>query len=469
VAPFAAGALLLVVVPALLTVGLAFTDASGLSTPRPNGLDNLRRLGEDPLLPLSLQATAVYVAAAVPLRLLVATGLGLLLAAPRRGGALYRASVYLPTAVPDVALALLFLWLLNPLYGPVNALLGLVGLPQPTWLATTGGARAAIVLMMLLPVGEAFLVVIAARRSIGSRLYEAAALEGCSPVAQLRRLTLPVMAPVLVLLALRDTLVALQAAFVAGYVLTDGGPGQRHAAAAAVRVRPVLRVRQPGYGAMLSLLLLVVTLGWSSCSCCWSGAGGWSARSGRAAEVGAVVGLPVELAVRAPDDHRAVHQHGAGVGDRAGRLPPQHGEAEGDVLVELDLPLVEEAAVRQLGRHLHRARLAGAERQRQPLDAPYRQQRRHAAAEVQRRHRHRQRPAVAHRQRHPGRAAVLVADDVGARQPVVGQRHDGDRPAEGGGDLVEPHHARRGAQHRDGEQRDRSEHQHGHEQGGAPA
>jgi multiple sugar transport system permease protein len=169
--------------------------------------------------------------------------------------------VYLPTAVPDVALALLFLWLLNPLYGPVNALLGLVGLPQPTWLATTGGARAAIVLMMLLPVGEAFLVVIAARRSIGSRLYEAAALEGCSPVAQLRRLTLPVMAPVLVLLALRDTLVALQAAFVAGYVLTDGGPDN------ATLLLPLYVFDQSfefgslGYGAMLSLLLLVVTLG----------------------------------------------------------------------------------------------------------------------------------------------------------------------------------------------------------------
>lgn len=78
----------------------------------------MRRLGEDPLLPLSLQASAVYLAAAVPLRLLVATGLGMLLAAPRRGGALCRASVYPPTAVPDVAIALLFLWLLNPLYGP---------------------------------------------------------------------------------------------------------------------------------------------------------------------------------------------------------------------------------------------------------------------------------------------------------------------------------------------------------------
>lgn len=258
-APFALGAVLLVVIPAGLTAVLAFTDATGLATPRPNGLSNLRRLADDSLLPQSLQVSGLYLAAAVPLRLLIATGLGLLLAAPRPGGTLYRASVYLPTAVPDVALALLFLWLLNPLYGPVNALLGLLGLPQPTWLATPSGALAAIVLMMLLPIGEAFLVVIAARRSIGPRLYEAAALEGCSPAAQLCRLTLPVMAPVLVLLALRDTLVALQAAFVPGYVLTDGGPD------GATRLLPLyvfdaaFEFSSLGYGAMLSLLLLVLT------------------------------------------------------------------------------------------------------------------------------------------------------------------------------------------------------------------
>ena len=74
----------------------------------------------------------------------------------------------------------------------------------------------------MLPVGEAFLVVVAARRSVAPSLYEAAALEGCSPAGQLRRLTVPLLAPVLVLLAARDTLVALQAAFVPGYVLTDG-------------------------------------------------------------------------------------------------------------------------------------------------------------------------------------------------------------------------------------------------------
>ena len=258
--PFLLGAFLLVVVPAALTVGLAFTDASGLSPARVTGLDNARTLVDDPLLADALRASGIFLVVAVPLRLLVATGLGLLLAAPRPGGALYRAAVYLPTAVPDIALALLFLWLFNPLYGPVNGLLGVLGLPEPTWLATPTGARTALTVMLLFPVGEAFLVVIAARRSIGPRLYEAAAMEGCSPRSAVRRLTLPVIAPVLVLLALRDTLVALQAAFVPGYILTDGGPD------GAIRLLPLYVYDQSfeffrlGYGSAISVVLLLLTV-----------------------------------------------------------------------------------------------------------------------------------------------------------------------------------------------------------------
>lgn len=259
-APFAVGTALLVLVPALLTFGYAFTDHTGLGDPRFTGLDNVRRLGSDPLFHASLSASAVHVALAVPLRLLAATALALLLSAPRRGGRWYRAAVYLPTVIPDVALALLFLWLLNPVYGPANQLLGALGLPQPDWLSTTWGARSAVLLMLLLPIGEAFVVVLAARRQVDPRLYDAAALEGLGPAQRVRRITLPILAPLLLLLAVRDTVVSLQANFVPAYVLTDGGPDS------ATLYLPIYIFDQAfeflgfGYGAMLSLVLLALTL-----------------------------------------------------------------------------------------------------------------------------------------------------------------------------------------------------------------
>ena len=257
--PYAIGTVALVLVPALLTVGYAFTDHTGLATPRFNGLANLRRMAVDPLFFASLRASLIHVAMAVPLRLLAAVAFGLLLSAPRRGGRWYRAAVYLPTVIPDIALALLFVWVLNPIYGPLNQLLALLGLPQPAWLGSVWGARVGVVMMLLFPIGEGFLVVLATRRQINARLYEAAALDGCGPFGQLRRITLPLLAPVLVLLAVRDTVLTLQSNFVPAYILTDGGPAN------ATLYLPIYIFDQAfeflgfGYGAMITMVVLVLT------------------------------------------------------------------------------------------------------------------------------------------------------------------------------------------------------------------
>ena len=258
-APYMVGTLLLVAIPAALTFGYAFTDYTGISEAHFNGLANLRRMRTDPLFAASLRASLIHVAMSVPLRLIAATALGLLLAAPRRGGRWYRAAVYLPTVIPDIALALLFLWVLNPIYGPLNQLLGVFGLPQPNWLAEPWAARIGVVLMLLFPIGEAFLVVLAMRRQISPRLYEAAALDGCGPWQQLWRITLPLLAPVLILLAVRDTVLTLQSNFVPAYILTDGGP------AYATLYLPIYIFDQSfeflgfGYGAMITLVVLTVT------------------------------------------------------------------------------------------------------------------------------------------------------------------------------------------------------------------
>lgn len=257
--PFLVGVVALLLVPAVLNLGYALTDYTGVGPARFTGLDNLRRMLADPFFTASLRASLIFAAVAVPLRLLIAAGLGIALARPRPGARLFRVMVYLPTVIPDVALALLFMWVFNPLYGPVNQLLGAVGLPQPAWLGTPWGARTAIIVMMLFPVGEAFLVAMAARRELPEHLYEAAAVDGASPAQMLRHVTLPAMAPLLLLLAVRDLILSLQVNFVPAYILTDGGPAN------ATLFLPVYIFDQAfeflgfGYGAMLTLVLIAVT------------------------------------------------------------------------------------------------------------------------------------------------------------------------------------------------------------------
>jgi multiple sugar transport system permease protein len=223
-APYTAGALLLFLLPAQVSFALALTDADLLSPPRFIGLDNFRALADDPLFGGVVWRSALFVAIAVPLRLFVATGLALLLHARFRGDGAARTASFTPSVIPDSAYALVWLFLLNPIYGPVNGLLGAVGIAPVSWFSDGTAAFAAIVLMLGFTVGEAFIVALAARQELPAELYALARLEGASPWYVLRTVTLPLMAPVLLLLAIRDTTFSLQASFTITYLLTDGGP-----------------------------------------------------------------------------------------------------------------------------------------------------------------------------------------------------------------------------------------------------
>lgn len=223
-APFLIGVTLLVVLPAALTFGLAFTAYDGLAPPTWRGLANFRSLAADELFHTAIGNSLLFAALTVPLRTLLTLGLALLLARPRCGVGLYRAAVYLPTVVPGVAYAMVWLWILNPLYGPLNLGLGALGLPMPAWLADPRTALLAIALAGLFQLGEGFVVLLAGLQEIPADYYEVAALDGAGRLAIFGRIVLPLLAPWLLLVVVRDLIVSVQSSFTPALVMTDGGP-----------------------------------------------------------------------------------------------------------------------------------------------------------------------------------------------------------------------------------------------------
>jgi multiple sugar transport system permease protein len=222
--PFLLGSLLLIALPALVTVGIAFTQYNAIEPPRWVGLDNFYRLIESPLARLSLRSSLQFLFLAVPSRLLGALIIALLL---HRGGRFFigsRAAAYLPTIIPEGAYALLWLWILNPLFGPLNLALGWLGLPQPQWLIEPGPTRLAFVLMSLFTIGEGMVVLLVALRTIPQAYYEAARVDGATALYTFWRITLPLLLPWMLLLTLRDLVVSLQNTFIASFVITYGGP-----------------------------------------------------------------------------------------------------------------------------------------------------------------------------------------------------------------------------------------------------
>jgi multiple sugar transport system permease protein len=223
-APYLLGLTVLIAVPAVITFGLALFEYDLITSPEWAGLSNFRELWDDDIFRRSLRNSLMFIAAAVPLRLLGALLLALLLHPKIRGVSAYRTAAYLPTVVPDVAFALLMLWIFNPLYGPLNVALDAVGAPTPQWLTDPHDARWAVVLMSLFQIGEGFIVALAVRQSLPGDLYELAEIEGARPWYVFARVTLPLMAPALLLLLFRDTIFSFQANFVPALLIFDGGP-----------------------------------------------------------------------------------------------------------------------------------------------------------------------------------------------------------------------------------------------------
>ncbi len=224
-APYLAGTLVLVLVPAVLMFGLAFTTFDGLAPPQWSGLGTFREvLVRDPLVHVAALNSLYFVALAVPLRVLSALLLALLLNRPRRGVAVYRVAVYLPTIIPDVAYALIWLWIFNPLYGPLNTLLGMLGWPEPVWLADARTAKLAIVVMSAFQIGEGFAVLLAGLQDVPRDLYDATVVDGGNRRQMLRYITLPLLAPWLLLLTLRDIIMSAQTTFTPAYIMTGGDP-----------------------------------------------------------------------------------------------------------------------------------------------------------------------------------------------------------------------------------------------------
>lgn len=260
--PYLLGSLLLVVVPLGLALALAFTSYYGFRAPDFTGVENWVRLLRDEKFWDAVGVSALLALVVVPLRMALAVGAALLLARRRGvGTAVGRVAAYMPSVIPEAAWALLWLWILNPLYGPLPALLDALGVPSPGFLTEPWGARAGLALVMAFQVGEAFVVALAARAAIPGRLHEALAVEGASSWFATRRLTLPLMAPLVLVLAVRDVVVVVQNAFVPALLVTEGGPANATTTAPLHLYVRAFEYGELGYASTLSVTLLVLTAG----------------------------------------------------------------------------------------------------------------------------------------------------------------------------------------------------------------
>lgn len=285
--PWFIGFSLFLAYPLAASFYYSFCDYSVLRPPVWVGTMNYANLLRDEVFWISLKNTAIYAAMALPLGMLTALALALLLNTKVRGMTVYRTIFFLPSLVPTIPLAVLWLWVFNGEHGILNYALeylpaafvislpllaciaaagisasrgnrsaaraftvmsvavaaltvwvlmggtGLVAklhdlyrLPTPNWLSDTAWSKPALALMALWGSGNAMVIYLAGLQDVPTEMYEAAELDGAGWWARTRHVTLPMVSPVILFNGIMGIIGTLQV-FAEPYVMFPGGSPAR--------------------------------------------------------------------------------------------------------------------------------------------------------------------------------------------------------------------------------------------------
>jgi multiple sugar transport system permease protein len=227
------------------------------------GLAHYAFLIADPRFLNALRVTLTFTIASVALELGLGLAAAVLIRRQSGGRQATLSLLLLPWALPSVVTAKLFEWLYHPSAGLVNFLLG--GRPI-NWLGDPGWALAGVVLADVWRTTPFVALLCYARLlSIPPDVYEAAQVDGADALAAFRRVTLPLLRPVLLIALLFRTLDALRA-FDIMFVLTGGGPANTTETLTVYAYRSLFQILQLGLGAAIGVvvfaLVMLVTAGY---------------------------------------------------------------------------------------------------------------------------------------------------------------------------------------------------------------
>jgi multiple sugar transport system permease protein len=274
--PWLAGFAVFFGYPLVMSAYLSFNHYDLLSPPRWVGLANYRYMFTvDPQVWTAIKNTVWLIVVMVPLQVLFAFGIATFLARARSGGGFFRTVFYLPALAPPVAATLAFVFILNPSTGPVNTILGKVGITGPLWFQDPAWSKPSLTILGLWGVGNTMIIFLAAVLEVPRHLYESAEIDGAGPFQRLRWVTIPTISPVILFAVILGVIQGLQY-FTQAYVAAGVASGQASQAADVTSsnlgypldstlVYPVLLYQhgftdfQMGYASAMAMLLLAVS------------------------------------------------------------------------------------------------------------------------------------------------------------------------------------------------------------------
>ena len=264
IGPWLIGLVLLTAGPMLASLVLSLTDFNLVhpETVKFVGLDNYIRMASDPNVLKSLSVTFEFALISIPLTMVASLGFALLVNSPKLlGRNIFRTLIYMPIQIPLVASTLVWIGFLNTQTGWLNKIIGATGLVGPDWINSETWIYPALALIGLWGIGNFMLINLAGLQSVPTELYEAARIDGAGPWSMFRRITIPLMSPIL-LYNLVISLITTFQYFTQAYVLTNGR-GDPNNATLFINLdlfREAFVNNHMGYAAAIGWLLFVIVL-----------------------------------------------------------------------------------------------------------------------------------------------------------------------------------------------------------------
>ena len=250
----------IIFLPALYVFWLSLNESSFGQAATFVGFANYAKVLADPYFWKALLNTVIVVAIVVHLELLIGLGMALFFASGVPMRALLLAIVLAPYAVSEVSAVVMWRYLFEPDVGMMSRLLMGLGLPPIEWAVNPSHGLAMVSLLSIwLHLPFSFIILYAARLSIPTDLYEAAAIDGASAWTSFRRVTLPLLMPALLIAALFRYIFAFRL-FSEVWLMTGGGPARSTEVMAVYLYLEAFRYNAFGSAAATGWLMVLASL-----------------------------------------------------------------------------------------------------------------------------------------------------------------------------------------------------------------
>lgn len=266
--PWIVGFICFQLYPILSAFYYSLTDYSIFKPETYVGLKNYVTLFRDKYFPISIRNTAYMAFFGLPVRLVIALMIALLLNMRVKGMPIFRTIYYLPTLVPVVASAMLFIWVMNPEYGLVNNLLKVFGMRGPSWLSDPRYTKISLIIMDSWRCGQDAIIFLAALKAVPPAFYEAAEIDGANSFRKFTRITLPSISPTIQFLVIMGLISTFQY-FTQAYVFASvsnvsqtitGGPSNSLLFYSLYLYQQAFSYLKMGYASAMAIVLFLIVL-----------------------------------------------------------------------------------------------------------------------------------------------------------------------------------------------------------------